>query len=68
MDSDDEAALTAIITITFTENIKRKKKKRRERNGLNLGFNWDDTSRDILLPNILLSVLNFFFILLFLLH
>ena len=27
MDSDDEAALTAIITITFTENIKRKKKK-----------------------------------------
>ena len=30
MDSDDEAALTAIIITTFTENIKRKKKKKRK--------------------------------------
>ena len=28
MDSDDEAALTAIIITTFTENIKRKKKEK----------------------------------------
>ena len=43
MDSDEEAALVAIIISTFTGNIKRKKKGRGERNGLNLGFNGDNT-------------------------
>ena len=33
MDSDEEAALAAIIIATFTENIKRKKGGK-ERNGL----------------------------------
>ena len=38
MDSDEEAALTAITITTFTENIKREK-GRTERNELILGFN-----------------------------
>ena len=37
MDSDEEAALAAIIIATFTENMKYKKRRKR-RNRLNLGF------------------------------
>ena len=37
MDSDEEAALAAIIIATFTENMKHKKRRKR-RNRLNLGF------------------------------
>ena len=39
---DEEAALAAMKSPTFTENIKSKKGGR-ERNGLNLSFNGDKT-------------------------
>ena len=71
MDSDEEAALAAIIIATFTEYIKHKKGGI-EGNGLNVGFKGKITlhlefsrkhSRDILLPDTLLSVLQFFLVL-----